>query len=110
MALNGCNFCGKVGSQLISNERTTFNYSCLEVKNKNLSKANKADKQRSSKKEKSQFQEEFQVKNELHTRGGSWVGELRISCTKHAFEIYIYKRLCPRKKIRNRKKKEQQNL
>jgi hypothetical protein len=81
MALNGCNFCGKVGSQLISNERTTFNYSCLEVKNKKSNKADKADKQRSSKKEKSQFQEEFQVKNELHTRGGSWVGELRISCT-----------------------------
>ena len=87
MALNGCNFCEKVGSQLISNERTTFNYSCLEVKNKNLSKANKADKQRSSKKEKSQFQEEFQVKNEWHTRGESWVGELRISCTMicHSF-------------------------
>jgi hypothetical protein len=79
MALNGCNFCGKVGIQPISNERTTFNYSCLEVKNKNLNKANKADKQRSSKKEKSQFQEE--EKNEVHTRGGSWVQEVMISST-----------------------------
>ena len=90
MASKGCNFCSQVGIQPITNDRTSFNYSCLEVKNKKSNKTDKADKQRSSKKEKSQFQEEFQVKNELHTRGGSWVGELRISCTKHAFEIYIY--------------------
>jgi hypothetical protein len=32
MASRGCNFCGKVGSQSISNDRTSLNYSCLEVK------------------------------------------------------------------------------
>ncbi len=31
---NSCNFCGKVGSQLISNDRKGFNYSCLEVQKK----------------------------------------------------------------------------
>jgi hypothetical protein len=34
MAPSNCNFCDKVGSQPISNDRTTFNYSCLEVKKK----------------------------------------------------------------------------
>ncbi len=34
VASKGCNFCGKVGMEPISNERTTFNYSCLEVKKK----------------------------------------------------------------------------
>jgi hypothetical protein len=81
MALNGCNFCGKVGIQPISNERTTFNYSCLEVKNKKSNKTDTADKQRSSKKVKSPIQEEFQVKIEMHTRGGSWVQEVMISST-----------------------------
>jgi hypothetical protein len=38
MAASGCNFCGKVGTQPISNDRTTFNYDCLEVKNKKSSK------------------------------------------------------------------------
>jgi hypothetical protein len=65
MALNGCNFCGKVGIQPISHERTTFNYSCLEVKNKKSNKSNNTDKQRSSKKVKSPIEEEFQVKNEI---------------------------------------------
>jgi hypothetical protein len=69
MASNGCNFCGKVGIQPISNERTTFNYSCLEVKNKKSNKADKADQQRSSIKVKSPFQEEFQVKNEMRELG-----------------------------------------
>jgi hypothetical protein len=73
MALNGCNFCGKVGIQPISNERKTFNYSCLEVKNKKSNKTNKADKQRSSKKVKSQSQEEIQVKNGILTRGWVWL-------------------------------------
>jgi hypothetical protein len=31
---NGCNFCGKVGSKQIINDRNNFNYSCLEVKKK----------------------------------------------------------------------------
>jgi hypothetical protein len=69
MAFNGCNFCGKVGIQPISNERTTFNYSCLEVKNKNSNKKDKADKQRSSKKVKSPIEEEFQVNNEMRELG-----------------------------------------
>jgi hypothetical protein len=43
MAARGCNFCGKVGSQPISNDRTTFNYDCLEVKNK---KSNKNENQK----------------------------------------------------------------
>ena len=34
MASSNCNFCSKVGSQPISNDRTSFNYSCLEVKKK----------------------------------------------------------------------------
>ncbi len=38
MASNGCNFCSKVGSQPISNNQTTFNYSCLEVKKKDKNK------------------------------------------------------------------------
>jgi hypothetical protein len=42
MATSGCNFCGKVGTQPISNDRTTFNYDCLEVKNK---KSNKTENQ-----------------------------------------------------------------
>jgi hypothetical protein len=69
MAFNDCNFCGKVGIQPISNKRTTFNYSCLEVKNKKSNKADKADKQRSSKKVKSPIQEELQVKNEMKELG-----------------------------------------
>jgi hypothetical protein len=44
MAASGCNFCGKVGMQPISNDRTTFNYDCLEVKNK------KSDKNENQKK------------------------------------------------------------
>jgi hypothetical protein len=45
MASKGCNFCDKVGSQPITNDRTSFNYSCLEVKkkdNKKLTKKKKA--------------------------------------------------------------------
>jgi hypothetical protein len=38
MAASGCNFCGKVGTEPISNDRTTFNYDCLEVKSKKSSK------------------------------------------------------------------------
>jgi hypothetical protein len=34
MTSNYCTFCGKVGSQLISNDRKGFFYSCLEVKKK----------------------------------------------------------------------------
>ncbi len=41
MASLGCNFCGMVGSQPISNERTTFNYSCLEVKKKDAKRKKK---------------------------------------------------------------------
>jgi len=47
MAANGCNFCGKVGIQPISNKRTTFNYDCLEVKNK---KSNKTENQKKNEK------------------------------------------------------------
>ena len=47
MAANGCNFCGKVGIQPISNEQTTFNYDCLEVKNK---KSNKTENQKKTEK------------------------------------------------------------
>ena len=47
MAANGCNFCGKVGIQPISNEPTTFNYDCLEVKNK---KSNKNENQKKTEK------------------------------------------------------------
>jgi hypothetical protein len=57
MALSNCNFCGKVGSQPISNDQTTFNYNCLEVKNK---KSNKKENQK--KNAKSQPVEEYQVK------------------------------------------------
>jgi hypothetical protein len=45
MASKGCNFCDKVGTQPITNDRTSFNYSCLEVKkkdNKKLTKKKKA--------------------------------------------------------------------
>jgi hypothetical protein len=34
MASNNCCFCGTVGSQPLSNELASFNYSCLEVKKK----------------------------------------------------------------------------
>jgi hypothetical protein len=43
MALEGCNFCGTVGSQPISNELTSFNYSCLEVKKKDEKSKKKKD-------------------------------------------------------------------
>ncbi len=35
MASEGCNFCSQVGSQPITNDRTSFKYSCLEVQKKN---------------------------------------------------------------------------
>jgi hypothetical protein len=38
MASKHCCFCGIVGSQPISNELTSFNYSCLEVKKKSKKK------------------------------------------------------------------------
>jgi hypothetical protein len=38
MAVNGCNFCGKVGTQPITNSLKDFDYSCLEVKNKKSNK------------------------------------------------------------------------
>ncbi len=44
MASKGCNFCGKVGSQQITNDRTSFNYSCLEVKKKDDKKLTKKKK------------------------------------------------------------------
>jgi hypothetical protein len=56
MASNNCNFCGKVGCHPIINERTTFNYNCLEVKNK---KSNKKENQK--KNAKSLPVEEYQV-------------------------------------------------
>jgi hypothetical protein len=43
---NGCNFCGKVGSQQISNDRNSFNYSCLEVKKKDEKKENQGKKKK----------------------------------------------------------------
>jgi hypothetical protein len=43
MASNNCCFCGIVGSQPISNERTSFNYSCLEVKKKDVKRKKKND-------------------------------------------------------------------
>jgi hypothetical protein len=43
MAASGCNFCGKVGMQPISNDQTTFNYDCLEVRSK---KSNKNENQK----------------------------------------------------------------
>ena len=50
MAASGCNFCGKVGTQPISNDRTTFNYDCLKVKNK---KSNKTENQKKTAKNQS---------------------------------------------------------
>jgi hypothetical protein len=50
MATSGCNFCGKVGMQPISNDLTTFNYDCLEVKNK---KSNKNENQKKNAKNQS---------------------------------------------------------
>jgi hypothetical protein len=44
MATSSCNFCGKVGMEPISNDRTTFNHDCLKVKNK------KSDKNENQKK------------------------------------------------------------
>ncbi len=44
MASKGCNFCGKVGSQPITNDLTNFNYSCLEVKKKDEKKITKKEK------------------------------------------------------------------
>jgi hypothetical protein len=44
MASKGCNFCGKVGCQPITNVRTSFNYSCLEVKKKDDKKLAKKKK------------------------------------------------------------------
>jgi hypothetical protein len=43
MASKGCNFCGIVGSQPLSNELTSFNYSCLEVKKKDVKQKKKKD-------------------------------------------------------------------
>jgi hypothetical protein len=44
MASKGCNFCDKVGTQPITNDRTSFNYSCLEVKKKDDTKLTKKKK------------------------------------------------------------------
>ncbi len=44
MASKGCNFCDKVGTQPITNDRTSFNYSCLKVKKKDDKKFNKKKK------------------------------------------------------------------
>ena len=44
MASKGCNFCGKVGTQPITNDRTSFNQSCIEVKKKDDKKFNKKKK------------------------------------------------------------------
>jgi hypothetical protein len=43
MASNNCCFCGIVGSQPISNEVNSFNYSCLEVKKKDGKRKKKKD-------------------------------------------------------------------
>jgi hypothetical protein len=43
MASNYCCFCDTVGSQPISNELTSFNYSCLEVKKKDAKSKKKKD-------------------------------------------------------------------
>jgi hypothetical protein len=43
MASKHCCFCGIVGSQPISNELTSFNYSCLEVKKKDEKTKKKKD-------------------------------------------------------------------
>jgi hypothetical protein len=48
MASNYCCFCSKVGSQPISNERTGFNYSTLEVKKKEGKTSTKRKKERIS--------------------------------------------------------------
>jgi hypothetical protein len=50
MAASGCNLCGKVGTEPISNDRKTFNYDCLEVKNK---KSNKTENQKKTAKNQS---------------------------------------------------------
>jgi hypothetical protein len=44
MPTKGCNFCGKVGSKPITNDRTSCNYSCLEVKKKDDKKFTKKKK------------------------------------------------------------------
>jgi hypothetical protein len=43
MALKDCCFCGIVGSQPISNEQTSFNYSCLEMRKKDANRKKKKD-------------------------------------------------------------------
>jgi hypothetical protein len=43
MASNNCCFCDTVGSQAISNELTSFNYSYLEVKKKDVKSKKKKD-------------------------------------------------------------------
>jgi hypothetical protein len=48
MASNYCCYCGIVGSQPISNERTGFNYSSLEVKKKEGKSSTKRKKERIS--------------------------------------------------------------
>ncbi len=72
----------------------TFNYSCLEVKNKKSNKKDKADKQRSSKKVKSPIEEEFQVKNEMRELGSEDKDIMHNVLSfffKHAFKkLYIF--------------------
>jgi hypothetical protein len=48
-ASNSCNFCDKVGSQQIRNNRNSFNYSCLEVKKKDERKENQGKKKKEDK-------------------------------------------------------------
>jgi hypothetical protein len=43
MASKHCCFCGTVGSQPLSNELTSFNYSFLEVKKKDEKRKKKKD-------------------------------------------------------------------
>jgi hypothetical protein len=43
MALKDCCFCGTVGSQPLSNEQTSFNYSFLEVQKKDVKSKKKKD-------------------------------------------------------------------
>jgi hypothetical protein len=43
MASNTCCFCGIVGSQPINNELTSFNYSCLEIRKKDVKRKKKKD-------------------------------------------------------------------
>jgi hypothetical protein len=43
MASDYCCFCGIVGSQPFINEQTSFNYSCLEVKKKDVKSKKKKD-------------------------------------------------------------------